>query len=355
VAVLVPGLERHPGIHRGGIAAEHGLHRALPLDERVPVHPRDAAQAGDAVRHRELGERDPLVGPRRRFLGLHALVGDPVLEPEERRLRAAAGPELREQPRDEGRGERRRIAHELVQCRGGLGDALARGIHQQRRPLVGALQLLQPPHRPERHAPHALDQAQPEHGGNGPQLSDRERPHLLEGAQEEVHALELDPRLGVRDQRDRDLVHPRVARERATGQLGQLAVVAAGQAAAHFPDVLFDDVEVVQEPLAGRPDVQLAVGGNREARPDVGQDRTGLAESIEEPGAPAWPATKGHPLRGREGASPLSQVFGAKEVAAERTGEKLVRALGRTAEQTLECRRYDHTGLGEGGEYVGVK
>jgi hypothetical protein len=48
-------------------------------------------------------------------------------------------------------------------------------------------------------------------------------------------------------------------------------------------------------------------------------------------------------------------MFGAKEIAAERTGEKLVRALERTAEQTLECRWYDHTGLGRGGEFVGVK
>jgi len=99
----------------------------------------------------------------------------------------------------------------------------------------------------------------------------------------------------------------------------------------------------------------VAVGGNREARPDVGQDRTGLAESIQEPGAPPRPSTEGDPLGRRERAGSLSQVFGAKEVAAERTGEKLVRALERTAEQTLECRRYDHTGLGEGGEYVGVK
>jgi hypothetical protein len=37
-------------------------------------------------------------------------------------------------------------------------------------------------------------------------------------------------------------------------------------------------------------------------------------------------------------------VFGAKEIAPERTGEKLVRALERTAEETLECRWYDHTG-----------
>jgi hypothetical protein len=159
----------------------------------------------------------------------------------------------------------------------------------------------------------------------------------------------------VGDQGGGDFIHSREPEQRSARELRELAVVAAGQAAAHLPDVFFDDVEVVQEPLAGRPDVQLAVGGNREARPDVGQDRTGLAESIEEPGAPPRPSTEGDPLGGRERAGPLSQVFGAKEVAAERTGEKLVRALERTAEQTLECRRYDHTGLGEGGEYVGVK
>jgi hypothetical protein len=41
-------------------------------------------------------------------------------------------------------------------------------------------------------------------------------------------------------------------------------------------------------------------------------------------------------------------VFGAEEITAEGSGEKLFGALQRAAEQTFERRRYDHTEKSEG-------
>jgi hypothetical protein len=107
-------------------------------------------------------------------------------------------------------------------------------------------------------------------------------------------------------------------------------------------------VEVVQKPLSGRPDVQLAVGGGGEPGMDVGQDRAGLAKSIEKPGAPPPASRQRHPLISGQGAGPLGQVFGAEEITAEGAGEKLFRALQRAAEQALERRRYDHTERSKG-------
>ena len=79
----------------------------------------------------------------------------------------------------------------------------------------------------------------------------RERRDLLERGDEPADVLEVDPPFGVRDQGDGQLVDPRVAGQRAAGQLGQLAVVAARQALADLADVLLDHVVVVEQPLAG--------------------------------------------------------------------------------------------------------
>jgi hypothetical protein len=79
VPVTVAGSEGHPRVNR--IVPQHRFHHALVLDERVPVHAGDGPQAGDAVRHHDLGERDPLSGARRGVLGGHRFVADPALEP----------------------------------------------------------------------------------------------------------------------------------------------------------------------------------------------------------------------------------------------------------------------------------
>ena len=54
----------------------------------------------------------------------------------------------------------------------------------------------------------------------------RELGDLLERGDEQLHVRAVDARLGVADQRDRDLVDARIARQRAARELGQLAVVA---------------------------------------------------------------------------------------------------------------------------------
>jgi hypothetical protein len=59
--------------------------------------------------------------------------------------------------------------------------------------------------------------------------------------------------LGVRDQRDRQLVDARVAGERPARQLRQLAVVAARQLSRTSRMCSCTDVEVVQQPLAAGP------------------------------------------------------------------------------------------------------
>ena len=97
----------------------------------------------------------------------------------------------------------------------------------------------------------------------------------------------VDAPLGVRDQRDRQLVDARIAGERSAGELRQLAVVAARQALAHLADVLLDDVEVVEQPLAGRADVGPVVGGGGEPGVGLVQDAAGLVQPGEQAGCRA--------------------------------------------------------------------
>ena len=87
---------------------------------------------------------------------------------------------------------------------------------------------------------------------------------------------------GVRDQLDRYFVDARESRERAARELGQLPVVALRQVCADLADVLLDDVEVVEEPFAGRADVDAFVGGVAERLARFEEQVVRLLESLEE-------------------------------------------------------------------------
>ena len=155
-------------------------------------------------------------------------------------------------------------------------------------------------------------------------------------ADEEIDVLEVDAPFGVRDQRDRQLVHPRISRESPARQLGQLPVVAAGQALAHLADVLLHDMEVVEQPFARGADVEITVGRGREACVGVVENPAGAVEPGEQGGvAPAAGATH-EPLSGRDGAGAVAEVFGAQQLAADRTGKQLLAGVTWTLKEPAE-------------------
>ena len=144
--------------------------------------------------------------------------------------------------------------------------------------------------------------------------------------------VEVDAALAVADQRDGQLVDPGIAGQGAGGQLGQLAVVAAGQALPHLADVLLHHVVVVEQPLAGRTHVGtpslIGVGVARGGEPAVGvfQDAPGVVEPGEERGAPDRPLDR-QPLTGRHLLGPLGQVLGAQQLAADGAGEAILAGI----------------------------
>ena len=72
--------------------------------------------------------------------------------------------------------------------------------------------------------------------------------------EEQRELRQIEPAVGVAEQRDRHRVDARLARLLARGQRRQLAVIAPRQVLADFDELRGDQVKVVEEPLGGRRD-----------------------------------------------------------------------------------------------------
>ncbi len=336
VAVGVARRERHAPVEVRRIFRQHAIHRTLPLDDRLPVHARHGTQTRDAVRGRDLRERDALRGLGGGLLGAQRIFGDPLLEPEDGGHRALRLPELVQEARDEDRIERRRAADELVQRFGERRVVRVAGALYAGGPPVRRLHLLESLEGAEGHAANVLDESQPQHGGHRPQLTDDERRDLLKGAEKELDVPFVDATFGVRDEGDGDLVHARIAGQRADRELGQLAVIAAREALCHVADVLLDHVEVVEEPLAGRSDIDVARRRLAEACVRVDQDLPRLIQAGEERGSPARSHSDAEPLLAREDPRALREMLGAEQLPADGAGGQGVGTVRSRREETGE-------------------
>ena len=115
VPIAVARLERHPGVHATRIATQHGFRGARRLDKLGPVDDPDFTQAGDAVGHHELREREMLCRALHGLFDAHHLVGDPLLEPEQWREIRAPAADLLEKPGQERRCERRGMVDQVFE------------------------------------------------------------------------------------------------------------------------------------------------------------------------------------------------------------------------------------------------
>ena len=259
-------------------------------------------------------------------------------------------PELMEEADDEDRRQLRRAPDEAVQLPLQLGRAGLGRAGEARRRRVGGHRLVQPLHRAQRHAPDVLDQPEPEHGRERPQLADGQDRDLLEGGDEAADVGEVDATLAVRDQGDGQLVHPGVAGERAGPKLGELPVVAPRQALAHLGDVLHHDVVVVQEPFARGADVLPRVGRLRQLVLRRGQDAAGLVQPGEQRRRAAGPAAAGQALATGDLAGPFDQMLEAEQVALNGTRDEFLSGIdaagAETSEDLARTERSDGADLG---------
>jgi hypothetical protein len=138
----------------------------------------------------------------------------------------------------------------------------------------------------------------------------------------------------MRDQGDGQLVDPGIAGQMAARQLGQLAVIAAGQTLPDLADVLLDDVVVVQQPLTRGADVLAAVGGGGEPRVGIFQNPAGAVEARQERGSPPAGRRATQALLRGQGLRPLAEVLGAEQLAADRSREQIFACVRTTSEET---------------------
>ena len=131
---------------------------------------------------------------------------------------------------------------------------------QYRRGSVGGLHFLETGCNAQRHSPDVLDETEPEHCGYRPQFAHSKCGDGLILAHEQRDVVEVQMALGVRDQLDCYLVRARISRERAGREFGELLVVTLWKICPDLADVLLNDVEVVQKPVAGRTDVESTLG-----------------------------------------------------------------------------------------------
>jgi len=104
--------------------------------------------------------------------------------------------------------------------------------------------------------------------------------------------------------------------------------------------VLLDDVEVIQQPFAGRADVDITVGGFRQPGVNVIQDPAGLIEPPQQPGPAGRRATSLYDLlSGRDRLSPFGEMLGAQQLTADRTGEQLIGSAGTAGAESGQERR----------------
>ena len=126
----------------------------------------------------------------------------------------------------------------------------------------------------------------------------------------------------MRDELPGQRIDPRISLERTGIELGKLPVIPGREVFADLPEVLFDDVEVVDEPLRGRRDRPLFPNG-------VGDRAIGLEKD-----APVFRQTRKERL---SFSKPLRQAVLGTQLLRE-----LLEALGR-----IELRP---DGLGEPGK-----
>jgi hypothetical protein len=149
---------------------------------------------------------------------------------------------------------------------------------------------------------------------------------------EQRDVVQIEVALCVRDELDRYFVRARVPGEGAGSKLGKLLVVALREIRPDFPYVLLNDVEIVEKPVAGRTDVETALGTAIQLVVDPIENIPRVLEPHEQR------ANASLLLRGKEvmpacdGTRSFTETLGTQYFAANRADEFFAGTVARTAE-----------------------
>ena len=315
VPIAVAGREVHPAVEPARIFPQLLLDGAHRLDKLAPVHRTQKAQAADGI-----ADRDLFAGLFLRFhldqlLDRLARLGKSLLDPREGQgERCAVSLQQARQLGDERTHHRRVRArhvgdHENETLRIVLGD-----LQHLVGPRRGPAPVDRAPRDPGADTAQVLDQRQPQHDGNGPQLAERQRRHRLVGGHETRQAFGVDPAVPVGDRLEREVVHTRQAGRRAVREPRQFAAVPLGQVPPGRANLLLDEVEVVEEPLGCRCDASVRRDRLGQQVADFDQDAIVLREPRQQPVRVARRQT----VREREVPAVLLHLIGAEQLRPQR-------------------------------------
>ncbi len=313
VPVAISSREVH--VPEGTSRAKDLIDQADAFDELGPVEPRDEAHARDHVSDRHVHRRLALVLDADHLLGVGPLGSEKPLLPAEdggdrRVLIAQALEEL-----DASR-RRQRLGREPTQ--GGRRDL--RAVWAEAEKAVGEVVRLLPrcpaEHNLLRDAAEVVDEEDPEADRDRPQLADGQRLDALVGPYHAPQALRFEAAIRVRDVGPGETHNPRVAREMALGQLGELAVVVRGQVVADLAELLVDDVKVVDQPFRGRRDRPFVLDRTGQDAIRLQQDAAVLGDTRSDGVSPT--RRVGDHLGGGESPRMLLQPLDAEELGKDR-------------------------------------
>ena len=330
VAVPIAGRKVHLRVRAGGILTQDLLDQADALEEQRPVDRGQQPHARDDVADGELIGSAPLM------LGAQHLF---------RRVPLSLERPLQRAPR--GRRRRRLITQPVQQLDNEWSrqpvvraDLLPKQLIDDLRRVLLALAERRPPAPRLIPAPprgddrvgeplQLLDQREPKHDRDGPDLADRQRSIPLIRPGEVLQHRQVEAAGGVRDQLAGEDVHTRIALERTIRQLGQLAVVLPRQVLPDLSNLIADDVMVVPEPVFGADRLRVGPAGGRQEAVRVIELAGGFVQPREE----RTPAVRvaPQPMLGRQSASVRLELLLTEQLGRRRL---ICRQLGRNVSGT---------------------
>ena len=275
MAVAVAAGEIHRRVGRRRILAQGMFDHAHGLDELAPVHRAEKAQAANAVADGDLVGGLLLGSRTHQLLDIQTGLGQLLFDPGQGQGQGGALPlQAARQFRDERRGHRRDRARHVRDHQDQVFRILACDLRQFVRPGDGQIPVNPAGGDAHRDAAQIFDQRQSQHDGDGPQLTKPEGGDGLVGRDETTEAVRGHASVAMGDGLDGEVIHARQPCRSAIGQARQFPAVTFRQVAPGRLDLLFDEIEVVEQPFPGGRDAVVRCDGCRQ--PAAGLDQHAL-------------------------------------------------------------------------------
>ena len=312
VAVAIAGAKIHAAIDAARIREQCLFDDAQGLDERAPVDRAQHSEAADAVADGDLIRSLLLVLRLHHLLDRQIRFGESLLDPGQRQrqggtLSLQTARELRDKRARHRRARSRHVCgHQDQTLRVRLGS-----LRHLICPGLGQVSLATAGSDAHRDATEILDDGQPQHDGDRPQLAELESRDGLVGRNEAAETLRVHAAVAMRNDLQRDVVHARAPGRRSLRQAREFQTVTLGQVSLGRADLLFDEIEVVEEPFRGRRDP--ALGGDRRRQQVAYVDQHDLVccqprqELVRR-------APRSELVRGRKGPPMLLHLIGAEQL-----------------------------------------